>query len=97
MVYSTIGHRRRIYLEAKANIRRLFLGENGRLLRLCCRQIDKGGQGQLIQYSFDDDVVIHFQTVLYSSVVASWVVTLKDTGSLFIFPFLRLLVRILYP
>ena len=31
---------------AKANYRRLFLGENGAPLRLCSRQIDKDGPGQ---------------------------------------------------
>ena len=32
--YKTLQHRRRIYLEAKANSRQLFLGENGAPLRL---------------------------------------------------------------
>ena len=43
------GHRRRIYIEAKANNRRLFLGENGGPLRLCSRRIDKG-QYNIIQF-----------------------------------------------
>ena len=42
-------HRRRIYLEAKANSRRLFLGENGGPLRLCSRRIDQDGPGQYIK------------------------------------------------
>ena len=39
-------HRRRIYLEAKANSRQLFLGENGGPLRLSGRRIDQGRQGK---------------------------------------------------
>ena len=36
------SHKRRIYLEAKANSRRLFLGDNDGPLRLSSRQIDQG-------------------------------------------------------
>ena len=77
-VYS---HRRRIYLEAKANTCSLFFGEYGGPLRLCSRQIDKVGPGQYNTYSLCHDKVSNvLYTVLYSSMVASWAANLEDTG-----------------
>ena len=42
----SLTHRIRMEIEAKANNRRLFFGENGGPLRLCNRRIDKGGPSQ---------------------------------------------------
>ena len=50
------NHRRRIYVEAKANSRRWFLGENGGPLRLCSRRIGQGGLDQnKSNICFDED------------------------------------------
>ena len=54
--YCTItcgNHRIRMEIEAKANNRQNFWGENGGPLILCSRRIDKGGPGQCyIKMSF---------------------------------------------
>ena len=60
------GHTIRMEIEAKANNRRLFLGENGGPLILCSRRIDKGGPGQCyIKMSFvsNGSVTSNFYTV----------------------------------
>ena len=75
-------HRRRIYLEAKANSRRLFLGENGGPLRLSSRRIDQGGQGQYFSnLCFDVNCSLAQTFILFGcSVAALWTHTWKDAG-----------------
>ena len=76
------SHRRRIYLEAKANSCRLFFGENGGPLRLSGRGIDQGGQGQYFSnFCFGVSSSLALTFILFgSSVAASWTRTLKHTG-----------------
>ena len=80
--YKTLQHRRRIYLEAKANSRQLFLGENGAPLRLSSRRIDQGGQGQYFSnLCFDVNCSLAQTFILFgSSVAALWTHTWKDAG-----------------
>ena len=80
-----VGHRRRIYLEAKANSRRLFFWENGGPLRLSSRQIDQGGQGQyfsILCFGVNSTVVL-LQFLYY--LAAQWQhrgpAIFKDAGS----------------
>ena len=70
-----INHRRRIYLEPKANSRRLFLGENGGPLRLSRRRIDQGGQGQYFSnlcFGVNNSLASTF-ILLVRSVAALWI------------------------
>ena len=54
----------RMEIEAKANSRRLFLGENGGPLILCSRRILKGGPGQgYIKMSFVTVVLLPLVTL----------------------------------